>query len=249
MEATTKDLQTFTTTEVEERQPVRPRVRVHKFTGKENHLISLVEAGALTKAYRESVTRGIVKGGFFGRNIYDRILSQEGCVGVRNYFAAYNDGTPTLVLVGVDEKGNDIVEGLLGEDVLPCPPFCGHDNFLNSDLEDRLIPVRKNGYAFTGDENHSITLAEALNFVENFRKDKGADAIKGGYFSREIYEKILAQEGCVGIRCYFAENPDGSPTIVMVGSDSKGDDLVNGVIGEDVLPCPPFCGHDTPFIR
>jgi len=249
MEATTKDLQTFTTTEVADVQTVRPKVRVHKFTGKENHLISLVEAGTLTKAYREGVARGTVKGGFFGRNIYDKILSQLGCVGVRNYFAAYNDGTPTLVLVGVDERGNDIVEGLLGEDILPCPPFCGHDNFLNSDLEDRLIPVRRNGYLFTGDENHSITLAEALNFVENFRKEKSPDEIKGGYFSHEIYEKILTQEGCVGIRCYFAENLDGSPTIAMVGVNSKGDDLVNGVIGEDILPCPPFCGHDTPFVR
>ena len=104
--------------------------------------------------------------------------------------------------------------------------------------------MRKNGYVFTGNENHAITIAEALNFVENYRKDKDADALKGGYFSRKIYEKILAQEGCVGIRCYFAENLDGTPTIVMVGANGKGDDLVNGIVGEDVMPCPPFCGHD-----
>ena len=245
MEATTKDLQTLTTTEVEESQPVRQRVRIHKFTGRENHFISLVEASVLTMKYRQKAGRGTVKGGFFGRNIYDKILGQEGCMGVRNYFAQYNDGTPTLMLVGVDEAGNDMIRGWLGEDIMPCPPFCGHDNLLNSDLEDRLVPVRKNGYVFTGDENHSITLAEALNFVENYRRSRDDKAIKGGYFSREIYEKLLTQDGCVGIRCYFAENRDETPTIVMVGVNAKGDDMVTGIVGEDIMPCPPFCGHDV----
>lgn len=244
MEATINTPQTLVTTEVEERQP-RPRVRIHRFTGKETHFISLVEASMLTKKYRDNAERGTVKGGFFGRNIYDKILAQEGCMGVRNYFAAYNDGTPTLVLVGVDENGNDMLQGWLGEDIIPCPPFCGHDNLLNSDLADRLVPVRKNGVLFTGNENHSITLAEALNFVENYRKDKPAQTIKGGYFGRDLYENLLSQEGCVGIRCYFAENIDGSPTIVMVGVNAKGDDIVNGIIGEDIIPCPPFCGHDS----
>ena len=245
MEATTKTLQTLTTTEVTEKPTVRPKVRIHKFTGKENHFISLVEASVLTMKYRQKAGRGTVKGGFFGRNIYDKILGQEGCMGVRNYFAQYNDGTPTLVMVGADQFGNDMIHGVLGEDLIPCPPFCGHDNLLNSDLEDRLVPVRKNGLAFTGEENHSITLAEALNFVENYRKDKEANAIKGGFFGRELYEKILGQEGCVGIRCYFAENLDGTPTIVMVGVNAKGDDMVNGIVGEDLIPCPPFCGHDN----
>ena len=78
-----------------------------------------------------------------------------------------------------------------------------------------------------------------------YRNGRNNTAIKGGYFGREIFEKLLSQDGCVGIRCYFAENLDGTPTIVMVGVNSKGDDLVTGIVGEDVLPCPPFCGHDT----
>ena len=61
METTNKTLQTLTMTEVAETPTVRPRVRIHKFTGKENHFISLVEASVLTQKYRENVGRGAVK--------------------------------------------------------------------------------------------------------------------------------------------------------------------------------------------
>lgn len=245
MQTTDKSEQTFATTEFVEKQTVRPEVRTHRFTGKEKHFVSLVEASQLTKKYREKEGREAVNGGFFSRLIYGKILIQEGCVGVRNYFAALNDGTPTLVLVGVDGTGNDMIRGVLGDDAFPCPPFHGRRNLLNSDLEDYLVPATKNEVAFTGKENHSITIAEARHFVWNFRKDKEEDVIKGGYFSREIYEKILSQEGCVGIRYYFAVAISGTPTIVMVGVDSRGNDQINGVVGDDMLLCPRCSGPET----
>jgi len=245
MQTTDRTLETLVLTDLIADEPVRQKTRIHKFTGKEKHFISLVEASLLTRRHRDKVGRGFVKGGYFGHLIYDKILAQEGCMGVRSYFAAYNDGTPTLVLVGVDQEGNDMLRGVLGADMLPCHTFCGKYNLLNSDLEDHLIPKRKNAVQFTGEENHSITIAEAMHFVRNFRKDKSADVIKGGYFSREIYEAILAQEGCVGIRNYFAENLDDTPTIVMVAVESNGDDMIQGVVGEDILLCPPFCSRST----
>lgn len=62
----------------------------------------------------------------------DRILAQSGCVGVRMYFAMNPDNTPTLVLVGVDAEGRDLDEGILGEYLYPCPPFCPMDSKLDS---------------------------------------------------------------------------------------------------------------------
>lgn len=242
MEATTKELQTLTTTEVAEKQTVRPKVRIYKFTGKENHLYSVVEASLVTKNYRQNAGRGAVRGGFFARNIFEKILAQDGCVGIRNYFARNNDGTPALVLVGADENGNDMIHNWIGADMLP---LSSNSNILNSDLEDHLVPERKKSNVFTGEENHSITIAEAKNFVQNYRKDKDANAMKGGFFSTDIYERILDQEGCVGIDCYFAEKEGGRPTVVLVGVDSKGDDLVHGIVGQAILPCPPMCGHDS----
>lgn len=243
METTTKTLETLTTTDVAERPTVRAKVRIHKYTGKENHMISLVEASILTRTYREAVERGTIKGNFFGRKIFERILSQDGCVGIRSYFASYDDGSPTMVHVGVDDTGNDMIYGILGDGGFPCPPLCGQDNILNADLGDRLIPVRKNDHMFSGEENHGITIAEARNDVGNYRRDKGANAVKGMYFSRDLYERILAQDGCVGIRFYYGQEAE-TPTLVLVGADSKGNDLV-GITGDGGFPCPPLCGNDT----
>ncbi len=255
MEITEKTLQTIPETPKIGNETDRTMVRTHRFTGKEQHFISLAEASLLTRKYRASAGRGTVKGGFFSRSIYEKVLGQKGCLGVRSYFAALNDGTPTLVLVGVDEAGNDMIRGVLGDDAFPCPPFYGCYNLLNSDLEHYMVPMLKNRVMFTGKENHSITLAEARHFVDNHRDGKqlfdrhvdrrDSDQIKGGYFSREIYEKILSQEGCVGIRNYFAENTDGTPTIVMVGVDTRGHDQITGVVADDMLLCPPFLGPDT----
>ena len=45
-----------------------------------------------------------------GRNIIDEILAQPGCVGIR-FYNSYNElGEKTLVYVGLNERGNAIVE-------------------------------------------------------------------------------------------------------------------------------------------
>ncbi len=62
----------------------------------------------------------------------DRILAQDGCSGVRMYFALLPDMTMTLVAVGVDEFGNDMDEGELAEKLFQCPPFCPMDSALDS---------------------------------------------------------------------------------------------------------------------
>lgn len=58
---------------------------------------------------------------------FERILGQPGCVGIRMYPATHN-GNETLILVGIDEQGNDMTGGALAEDSWLCPPFCPPDN-------------------------------------------------------------------------------------------------------------------------
>jgi hypothetical protein len=62
----------------------------------------------------------------------ERVLGQDGCVGVRAYFACNADMTTTLVYVGVDEFGNDMDDGELAERSFICPPFCPMDSALDS---------------------------------------------------------------------------------------------------------------------
>lgn len=93
--------------------------------------------------------------------------------------------------------------------------------------------------AFTGKEDHLITLEEAIKLIQNY-KNTGQE-IKAHYFGKESLQKLLEQEGCVGIRIYYAAQEDGTPEIVIVGVNEEGLDLTNGLILERSWPCPPYC--------
>jgi hypothetical protein len=101
-------------------------------TENENHSIPLNEASKMTANYRTSAPTGAPLGGFFGKNALQQMLNQQNCIGMRYYYGEKDDGTPVLVLVGVDTNGNDLVEGAILEWSNPCPPFCGNSNALNS---------------------------------------------------------------------------------------------------------------------
>ena len=102
------------------------------FTGREDHSITLAEASKLTANFRKKIEPGSIRGGFFGKEAILKILNQDGCVGIRYYYGEKDDGTPVLVLVGVDAEENDLIDGVLAEVSIPCPPFCGTANVLNS---------------------------------------------------------------------------------------------------------------------
>jgi hypothetical protein len=95
---------------------------------------------------------------------------------------------------------------------------------------------------FTGSENHVIALDQAVKLVQNYQMSPRVPSIKGGYFGRSIFDKILSQSGCVGVRFYFAQKDDGSSTIVLVGVDNATNDMTSGILGDIILPCPPYCG-------
>ena len=72
---------------------------------------------------------------------------------------------------------------------------------------------------YSGNENHVVTLDQAVKYIQNFKQNPVAPSMKGGYFGRNIFDKILAQGGVVGIRYYYAAKDDGTPTLVLVGVD------------------------------
>jgi hypothetical protein len=115
--------------------PAQPEMRERQrpvFTGLEDHTISIDDASELTRNYRMGAGKGAIKGGFFGRAAIEQVLSQEGVVGIRYYYAKENNGRPVMIMVGVDEFGKDLVDGFIAERSIPCPPFCGGLNPLNS---------------------------------------------------------------------------------------------------------------------
>ena len=101
-------------------------------------------------------------------------------------------------------------------------------------------------YTFTGQEEHKITHDEAQAYIDRFRATTGNGDILGGYFGEGIFEDILDQEKAVGLRYYYGLNESGLPVLVLVGVDSKGNDITTGVWGQDSWLCPPFCPGESP---
>ena len=94
--------------------------------------------------------------------------------------------------------------------------------------------------------NHQIDLTTATRLIKNHKDNQTVSSalaqIKGGFFARSAFDEILAQPGVAGIRYYYAQNDDGTPTIVLIGVNAQGQDMQTGKIMERALLCPPFCG-------
>ncbi len=103
------------------------------FTGREDHSISLATAAAWTAKYR-TANPGAIKAHFFGKDAIQAILNQTNCVGIRIYYALDESAAKHLIIVGVKADENDIYNGLLAERSIPCPPFCGDGNPLNTSM-------------------------------------------------------------------------------------------------------------------
>lgn len=101
------------------------------FIGNEGAQISLEEGAQLTKRFRDAYPES-GKGVAYGRIQIETLLAQPGCNGIRMYFAKEVDGGETLVLVGVDANGNDMLN-LIIESGKRCPTECGANNALNTD--------------------------------------------------------------------------------------------------------------------
>ncbi|MFI5280342.1 MAG: hypothetical protein ACHQU1_07595, partial [Gemmatimonadales bacterium] len=85
--------------------------------------------------HRQSIGKpreGDHAGAFHGDQVM-ALLKQKGCVGLRIYHGRNERGHRSMVLVGVDSKGNDMTGAQLLEVCWPCPPLCGDANALNTD--------------------------------------------------------------------------------------------------------------------
>lgn len=71
--------------------------------------ISHETAADFVKAY-ELAHPGELRGYTLGRNIIDQILAQPGCTGMRFYYGMNEEGQKTLVYVGMDADGKDLVK-------------------------------------------------------------------------------------------------------------------------------------------
>lgn len=93
------------------------------------HIISLSEAAQMTHAFQNDQRfQGLTVACMMGKDSYALVTAQIGCAGLRTYFALTNSGTLTIVVVGVDENGNDMTNGIILERSYNCPINCSVDS-------------------------------------------------------------------------------------------------------------------------
>jgi hypothetical protein len=103
------------------------------FPPERNHKVPLETAAKLTAHYRESAPKGSQAGCMFPRDVFERLLAQPGCAGIRIYWGRSEMRERETVLVAVDEEANDMTDGELFDWGYPCPPFCGGGSVLGGE--------------------------------------------------------------------------------------------------------------------
>lgn len=104
---------------------------------------------------------------------------------------------------------------------------------------------------FDGTEGDPLDLATAKQWTANFRSTlENANETQAHYFGNEIIQQVLGQVNCVGVRIYYALDDDGEKKLLIVGVDSKGENILSTVGGRTSdgggvvdfsYPCPTYC--------
>lgn len=104
------------------------------FTGNEGSIIPLNLASQMTKNFRSNSEAGAIISMAIGKNVIEEVLNQTGCFGLRIYKALDDNGSEEIVIVGVDDNGNDMYKGKIADRVIKCPIVCPDQSPLNSDI-------------------------------------------------------------------------------------------------------------------
>ena len=101
--------------------------------------------------------------------------------------------------------------------------------------------------AFTGNEEHFISLDTASEWTANYRATIGPGETIGEFFGKAWIQEILNQQDCVGIRIYNSIDDSGKKHFIISGVKENEDDLCNGKLAEAGLGSPPFSGVANPL--
>ena len=109
------------------------------------------------------------------------------------------------------------------------------------------MDIKPKKHVFTGTEGGPIALETAAAWTKNHR-EKHPDQPISHFSGKQNLEKILAQEGCVGLRFYHAYDEKGQKHLVIAGVNSHGDDQADTahhgmhMLLDQTVPCPgPNC--------
>jgi hypothetical protein len=104
------------------------------------HIITLTKAAEMTERYRKNIPTGgngnfLQKlGGSFNKEAIELLITQPDFDGLRFYFTLNENNEMSVVLVAIDDRGNDVigVDSVILDFADFCPSTCGVSNVLNS---------------------------------------------------------------------------------------------------------------------
>lgn len=91
-----------------------------------DHRVPREKAAGLVKAFQSTAKAGEHRATTFNRSAFEQLLAQPDAAGIRIYRAQHENGTPTMVLVAVDQNGQDLApeHASLAQSDHDCPPWC-----------------------------------------------------------------------------------------------------------------------------
>jgi hypothetical protein len=100
--------------------------------------------------------------------------------------------------------------------------------------DEKVIPDVEKTSSLTTEEREAadqmgtlIPLSQFEEMKASFQKDINPDDTRAVSYGRTVLEKVLVQKGCVGIRFYFAKDKEGKQTLIFIGVDKNGNDIVS----------------------
>ncbi|WP_375436737.1 hypothetical protein [uncultured Hymenobacter sp.] len=83
---------------------------------------------------------------------------------------------------------------------------------------------------FNSKAGEAINSKEAGKQTKKYRKDHKEKTVYANYCGRFAIEQILNNKACVGLRIYRAMSEKGDYGIVVVGVNSAGKDITEGIV-------------------
>ncbi|MGC4021192.1 MAG: hypothetical protein QM734_04250 [Cyclobacteriaceae bacterium] len=210
------------------------RILNYTFDGTEGGAIPMSTATSWTQNYVNQNPQA-VQSHFFGANSMRKILSTSGCMGIRIYYSLDDSGNKQMVLVGADINGNDILStaGIKGK------------------TSATSITSTNTMSAVSSADGDAITTQTSKQWIANYGA-KYPTSLVAHFFGHEILNQILGENDCIGIRMYYALNNSGVQQILLVGVNSKGQNILpsqingketdgGGSVGDMSYPCPSYC--------
>jgi len=101
------------------------------------------------------------------------------------------------------------------------------------------------------DKNSGVPIKESQAIaLTHAYQSKRPKTNKAYFIGSDLIKKIMGQKNCIGIRIYNGfDTKTEENNRVLVGVNAEGEDMVEGIIGEELIPCPDNCSRKISLMK